>query len=90
MIIDVLVSHVAIVQNLPRHMRARIRPNIDIANPVPTGHIGNYYDLTVGNTGLLMGVGNTIATIPSALSPVRLPCVIILFALVLQDQDYSV
>lgn len=33
------------------------------------GHIGNYYDLTVGNTGLLMGVGNTIATIPSALSP---------------------
>lgn len=25
------------------------------------GHIGNYYDLTVGNTGLLMGVGNTVA-----------------------------
>ena len=54
------------------------------------GHIGNYYDLTVGNTGLLMGVGNTIATIPSALSPVRLPCVIILVALVLHGQDYSV
>jgi hypothetical protein len=33
------------------------------------GHIGNYYDLTVGNTGLLMGVGNTVATVPSALSP---------------------
>ena len=32
-------------------------------------HIANYFDLTESNTGVLMGVGNTIATIPSFLSP---------------------
>ena len=33
------------------------------------GHMGNYYDITSTNTGLLMGVGNTFATLPSYLSP---------------------
>ena len=36
---------------------------------VATGHIGNYFDLSTHNTGLLMGVGNTIATIPSYAAP---------------------
>eukprot|EP00747_Dinoflagellata_sp_TGD_P195410 gnl/TRDRNA2_/TRDRNA2_64043_c0_seq1.p1 gnl/TRDRNA2_/TRDRNA2_64043_c0~~gnl/TRDRNA2_/TRDRNA2_64043_c0_seq1.p1 ORF type:complete len:485 (+),score=91.75 gnl/TRDRNA2_/TRDRNA2_64043_c0_seq1:77-1531(+) len=32
-------------------------------------HMANYLELTANNTGMLMGVGNTIATIPSFLSP---------------------
>ena len=34
------------------------------------GHIGNYYDLTKSHTGLLFGVGNSVATVPSYMSPI--------------------
>jgi MFS family permease len=36
-------------------------------------HIANYLDVTETNTGLLMGIGNTVATLPSFISPLVSP-----------------